>query len=409
MTKLRTVINGMRLIGILLIISTMLGCSSDFFPIKREIDQIEMVQLMTIDKCNETGLVEVAVVNKTGMETGGGEGASQENERINVLSGIGETAYEAVRNLKADSDKVVFFSHLEYFIIGESAAKENFGKYFDIISRDPELRFTSKIYIAKECMAKDLVHVTLAQDKYIVDRLKNMEDDERVLGRNSEVSIIEVIQMLNTPNIATVIPALRRSEIQEEISTEYLPFYDLATAGYAILKDFQLHDYIEESSARGYNFVVNKVKSTPISVKDHTGEYVALDLVGAETKVKGHFKGKKLTGVTFETYVQSNIGEQHSRVNLITKERLAEIKEKQEKIITEEMEKVIKFSQEIGTDCIELGKRLRMRYPFKWDHIENEWEKIFPEIDIKVKVIAKINRTYEINKPSGYELEQYEK
>jgi hypothetical protein len=65
MTKLRTVINGMRLIGILLIISTMLGCSSDFFPIKREIDQIEMVQLMTIDKCNETGLVEVAVVNKT--------------------------------------------------------------------------------------------------------------------------------------------------------------------------------------------------------------------------------------------------------------------------------------------------------------------------------------------------------
>ena len=59
---------------------------------------------------------------------------------------------------------------------------------------------------------------------------------------------------------------------------------------------------------------------------------MALDLVGAETKVKGHYKGKKLTGVTFETYVQSNIGEQHSRVNLITKERLAEIKENKRRL-----------------------------------------------------------------------------
>ncbi|HBN83404.1 MAG TPA: hypothetical protein DDZ89_06120, partial [Clostridiales bacterium] len=372
-------------------------------PQRTEINQIELVQLMTIDKCEKTGQIEVSVISKVGKNSGGT--GDSDKETINAISGVGHTVFEAVRKLKSHSDKMIYFSHVEYFIIGEGAAADSFEKYFDVISRDPELRLTPKVYIAKGCMAKDLVFDTVSPEKYIIDRLKTMGDDEKVLGVTSEVSIIEVMNMLVTPNVATVIPALERKEIHDEKSSTKLPEYDVVTAGYAMIKNFKLCGYIDSSLSRGHNFIVGKLSSTPISVKDFTGQYVALELISAKTKVKGHFKGKRLTGVTIETLVYSNVEEQHSSANIFTEESVVDLGDKQAKIIAEEMEKVIELSQEIEIDCIELGKRIRMRYPFKWDDIEKDWGEIYPQLDIKVDVTTNVIRTYEINQPIGYEMD----
>lgn len=379
------------------------GCDSNMFPERREINDFEMVQLIAIDKCSRTGLVEVTVIDKiTKEKSNGGSGS----EIVNITSGIGRTAFEAVRNLKAHSDKAVFFSHAEYFIFGETAASEDFGKYFDIISRDPELRLTPKVYIAKGCMAKDLVFDTASQDKYIVDRLRNMGYDQRVLGRMSEVSIIDVIRMLNTPDEATVIPALERHEIQDEMTTGNMPRYDIITAGYAVIKNFKLAGYINESLSRGYNFLVNKLQSTPMSMTDFSGEYVGLEVVDSKTRVKANFKGDRLIGVIFVTHVISNVEEQHSRENIISKKGIADLGIKQSEIILNEMEEVIKLSKKLEIDCIDLRKRIRLHHPVKWEKIKNEWDKIYPELDIKVIVTSEVARTYEINQPNGYEMRQ---
>ena len=330
---------------------SMFGCKPNFVPQRTEIDQIELVQLMTIDKCEETGLIEVSVVNKVGKDVGGSGGS--ERETVNVISGKGPTVLEAVRHLKSHSDKIVYFSHVEYFIIGEVAAADDFGKYFDVISRDPELRLTPKVYIAKGCRAKDLIYDTISSERYILDRLRNMGDDEMVLGVTSEISIIEVMNMLATPNVATVIPALELRYLHDEVSNIKLPEYDVFTAGYAMIKEQRLCGFIDPSLSRGHNFLVGKVSSTPISVKDFTGQYVGLEVTGSKTKIIGHVKGKKLTGVTIETIVESNVDEQHSRVNIFTKESVADLGKKQEKVIAEEMEKVIDLSKEMDVDCIE--------------------------------------------------------
>lgn len=403
MYKGRDIFKRLRFVWLYLFTLMLLGCHPNFIPQKAEIDQIELVQLMTVDKCEKTGQIEVSVINKIGKDIGGSGSSAQET--INVVSGIGHTVFEAVRHLKSHSNKIIYFSHVEYFIIGEVAAADDFEKHFDVISRDPELRLTPKVYIAKGCMAKDLVYDTVSPERYIVDRLKSMGDDEMVLGVTSEVSIIDVMNMLATPNVATVIPALERKEIRDEVSSGKLPKYDVVTAGYAMIKNHKLCGFIDRSLSRGHNFLVGKLSSTPISVKDFTGQYVGLEVTSAKTKIKGHFKGKQLVGVTIETAVDSNVDEQHSRVNIFTKESVADLGKKQAKIITDEMEKVIKISQEMEVDCIELGKRIRMRYPFKWDDIQDDWGEIYPQLDIKVNVTTNIIRTYEINQPVGYEMD----
>lgn len=385
----------------LLIASMLTGCKNNFFPAPDEIEHFEIVQVVGIDKSEENPSdIEVTFISKlekssTSEKSGGGTTV------ITVMSSTAPTAFEAERKIKASSEKTMYFGQVNYYLIGGEAAREDFTKYFDFITRDHETRLSPKIYITKDCSAKELISTTSSNDEFIADRLEGIKSDLSEMSNTEEIRMIDVLGMLDHTESASVIPAIKCSEIKDKQSTGQLPEKEICTAGYAVLKDFKLAGYIERAYSRGYNFLVNEMGSCPFTVKDSSGMNVALEVISAKTKVEAHFDGNDLTGVTYRTHVVSNVPEQQSRNQIFTESEMRAMNTQQANLIKAEMERVIDLSKELGIDCTKLGQTISMTHPFKWNHLKDSWTDLYPTLNIDIVVVSEIARSYEIHEPNG--------
>lgn len=390
-----------KIASIIIIIVTNIalsGCESHFLPTRDEIANYNIIQAIGIDISTEDpSQMEVTFISRLEKAEG--------TSIIEIYSSTGPTIFEAQRKLKLHSDKKMFVGHVDYFLIGEDAAKENFTKYFDFVSRDQEIRLSPKVFIIKDCTAKEMINNTCVKDKFIVERLKGIEDDIGTMSNTNEVKILDIAAMLDNEDAATIIPALKCGETRNQKTTGEMPNIEIVISGYAVIKDFKLVGYIDETHSRGYNFLTNKVGSSAISVPDFSGEFVAFEVIKSKTKLEAHFKGNQLEGVTYKTHIISNIDEQHSRANIFTETAIQDLCTKQSEMMKAEMSQVISISQELKTDCTNLGQEIKMQHPLKWEHIKDNWNEIYPNLKIEIDVESEIARTYDIREPNGYKEE----
>lgn len=377
------------------------GCNKSFFPVKTEIEQFEVVQVVGIDKCTEEPEnIMVSLITLEEKEAFGNGGNSQ--KLYTVFSESAPTVFEAVRRIKSHSDRKVLFGYIDYVIIGETAARENFQKYFDIMSRDHEIRLSPKVFIAEGCTAREFMEKTTSENKFIVDRLDNLKTDIDVLSSFDRVTILEVMNMMDNRSGAFVLPILKLADYRnEKLIGGRMPEKDILTKGLAIIKDLKMVGHIDEKQARGYNFLINNIRSSPISIETEPGKFIGLEVLKSETKISAQFDGDELKKVTFDTFFISGLTEQQTSDNVFTEKKLRELSKKQSARIADEMKKVIEISQNLKADCIRLGDRIRMKHPLKWEKLKDRWEEIYPRLKIEVKVRSDIARSYTIVKPNG--------
>jgi spore germination protein KC len=216
-----------------------------------------------------------------------------------------------------------------------------------------------------------------------------------------------MVTMLDTPDCATVIPALKLdTPNHSHLVDGEMPENIFTPSGYAVFKDFKLVGYIEEEYARGYNFILGKAQSTAVSVKSPKSDtLVGVEVFSETLSPKLHWKGDKLTGVTYELCLFANISEQQAREDIYKVETLQDLSTKVSDVIKSDIQRVVEKSKELEFDCLGLGGQVKMRNPVRWHNMEKKWRDIFPALKIDVSVVTYIKRPLDIREPNGYTLE----
>lgn len=387
-----------RIIPIAILLCLSLSGCGDFFPKGKEMEKYDAATVIGIDRCeSDPSRIEVTLLTKVDKSGDGGGSVT-----IKTLSETGPTAFEAQRNLRGKEEKVTFLGYIDYFLIGEDAAKEDFTKYFDYFVRDHETRYTPRIFVVKDGTAKELIETTSSTKIFLTDQLENIVSAADILGNSGDVRILDAVNMLNSKTGATVIPAIRSKELENQKRSGEMAEKDVAAAGFSVIKDFKLAGYFDGSSILGYNFLMNKVKSCPISIKDMNGEYTALEVVYSDTSSENKFEDGELKEVTYKVRVISTLAEQQSREKITTEEGVTDLENKQDEYISSVMSDAISTSKEFGADCFGLADKVRYQHPVKWEKIKDNWSDIYPDLTINIEVTSTIARTYDINQPIGY-------
>jgi len=163
----------------ILLLLNLTGCKHSFLPPRKEIDDLQLVQVIGIDKlsystndCMLTVASKNLEVGGSQEQSGGTDGSSGGSKsKALVLTSTGKTFFDAARNIQTHSNKTIFWGHSQYYLIGEEAAKDNISKYIDFFTRDHELRIDSKVYIVKGSTAKDLIEQFNKSEYYIAEKL----------------------------------------------------------------------------------------------------------------------------------------------------------------------------------------------------------------------------------------------
>ena len=391
---------------IILAVFTLAGCDRNFFPRGSEITEFEIVRIVGIDQSEENpDHVEITIISERAMEAPG-EGFG--GVFHDVASATGKTAFEAVSKLRTRLDKKQTFGYVDYIIFGEDAVSDNLAKYADYPARSPEFRFSPKVFAVRGSSAKEFLNVSSSADMFVLDSLDNLKQN---INNRSDVKLvryIELMNMLDHKDVAVILPAISAQEPEDEkfINGE-MPEKKLVPAGYAVVRDFKLVGWFDADNAQGYNFLTDSVKTCVQSIKDGYGGYVALDVLGAGSSVKAQFTGDELTKVTFHIDVNAGIAEQHTLMNLQTKENVDYLSTGLARAIENEVREVLSKSKEFGIDCFNLAGRLQMRHPYRWRRIEQDWREIYNDLDIDVVVDARVRRVYNLREPSGYDMSTY--
>ena len=168
------------------------------------------------------------------------------------------------RNILSRSDKRIFFGYVDYFLIGEGGGKGRFYKILRPLSAGiTRSAFSPKVFLVKGPV-KEFINKTSTGNKFIADKLEDIQEEMRELSNTNLVKIADLSTQLDSKSAAVILPVLTSGEfVTEKMIGAPLPEKDIQTDGYAVLKNFKLAGYLDAKIARGYNVLVNKVRSCP--------------------------------------------------------------------------------------------------------------------------------------------------
>lgn len=184
------------------IILFLTGCKDGtLLPQGIEITDMGMVRIMAVDKGKAPDTVKVSIIagEKEGGSGGGGgsetQGQSPKSQAV-VLTSEGKSVLEAGREFQTYTDKRMFLGHVDFYLIGEEAARENLPKYIDFLSRDDEVRLNSAIFIV-EGDASTILEISNRSNYFLPDRLKSLSTNISLLSFSDKMELLDLVGELD--------------------------------------------------------------------------------------------------------------------------------------------------------------------------------------------------------------------
>lgn len=310
-----------------------------------------------------------------------GKNPSQK-EAKSIKTTTAETPFEASRQLTTRTSNPFFFKHLKVIVIGEDLFKkpELIKEYFDGLAREYKVNRKVAIIVA-EGSAKDVVTTKVEEIAIIGGYLNSMLKKNTVAQRFTNQTFSQIIKDHYFSNASFAPRAVPKEN-------------DYKLSGAAILKNYKLVGWIGEKENRALAMVKNHLKSEIFNVKynDVTIDYVISQ--HKSNKSISYYKNKIKVNLNIflEGYIeQYKLGE---KIDTFSPQFISDVETNIEKVVKDEISDLVyKLQREYNADILGIGEYLCKFEPKIWDEVEDNWDSIFPTLDIDVKVVARVRRT----------------
>jgi spore germination protein KC len=344
-------------------------------------------------------IVSYQIVNPTEVAPGimGGSGGKQ--PVFTVYESRGKNLMEATRKASKQTSRRLFFGHARMLVFSEKLAKDSIYQAMDMISRDPEVRSTIQVLIARETTPSKILRTFSAIDKVTSDEVAAiLKITEENWGENLQQDVNEVLQSIINEGGEPLINGIEIVGDKElAVTAKNYEVGDPARIrlnGMAMFKNGKLKGWVDGPDARGMLWIKGKIKSSAISIpcKGKKGA-AAIEVVRSKTSLSAITKGE-IPAIKIDVYPEANIAEANCPVNLEKESEIFKMEKTFDKVIKKEIKKAVRASQMNNSDVLGFGELLYRENPKKWTSVyKKNYEHIFPKIEVKVNVESRIRRS----------------
>ena len=375
----------------------LLGWGGHLIPSRVEITDFGIIQVLGIDSGVNNG-VSLSIVDENQKNS------KEDSDQVgneNIVTTSGKSYNDCINGLENYSDKFFIGGHIENIIIGEEICKENLVRAIDFISKASEIRLNSNMFITKGSSASQFMQQGTSKEYSMSSRINNINLTDQILTEEKNTEASDVINILLSDNKCGVIQAIELVENGKASNREFILSTSkdedkkfIQYAGYALIKDAKLIDYLNIDASSGYDFIKNNHPKQNVYI-EKDGEITGINFVGSKTKVLFNFEGQNLKEIIIKTKTKNEIMQSSNGKNIF-KENLEEIENLVAKEVKHRIESAINVSKNYQVDYIGFNKMLEMKHPYKWNKIKDNWENIFNEVPIRIEVESEINRSYNL-------------
>lgn len=367
---------------------------------QNELDELSIVMGIgvSIDKKGDL-IVSYQVVNPTEVAPGITGAGGGKQPVFTVYEAKGRNFMEATRKATKQTSRRLFFAHARMLVFSEKLAKDNIYQALDMISRDPEVRSTIQVLIARDTTPSKILRTFTAIDKVTSDEVATiLQISEKNWGENLQQDINEVLQSIINEGGEPLINGVRLNGDKELAVTAQN--YEVGNpariqlSGMGVFKDGKLKGWIDGPEARGILWIKGKLNSSAITVpcKGNKVGY-SIEVVRSNTELSANTKSNE-PSININVFPEANIAEANCAVDLKAPSEIRKIEKSFNKAIEKEIHKTIEASKNLDSDVLGFGELLYRENPKKWRQVyKKNYEQIFPKLKVNVHVDSRIRRS----------------
>ena len=359
----------------------------------RELDTMAIVMGIGLDKPEGEGKVTITAQIVKPSDIGSSKnsgGTSSTSQAFWNIKNSGDTVFGTFRDMTTMSSRKIFFPHNQVIIFGRSLAEEGLQEYIDFFARDPETR-VNVLVLVSEGTAEEILDVPSELEKVPAQNIHRLIHAQA--SNSSQICFVtfrEFITRLMSKTTAPVAPMIKITEKGDEKTA--------TLSATAVFKHDKLIGKLDKTEGRGLLWVLGKVKSGIIEIKDKDGELVSVEIVRAGGKIEPEInKGKIKIKVSIDEI--GNIGDQSGTRDLSKIEEIESLESKISETIKSEIMSAVKKAKELNADIFGFGDAISQHFPSEWKDLEGKWDEVFPEIEVEVDVQANLRFMGRISSP----------
>ena len=336
----------------------------------KELNELGIVSAMGISKDGDLYNLDIQLVNVLDSEKSG-----LNKSPITVISGQGETIFEAARSMNKKTSKVFFLADVDYVFLDQSVLNDGLDEIMDFLIRDTRLSLNFLVVTSTENKSLDILssisHFDTNSANNLYDAIMNSET--RYGGINS-LHVRELINNYYAKGKYTLFPNVYIKDTSKSSENDSLE--DSKSESYVEVKNmvfFKDKEAIEltDEETKGVNFLRNKIKNATLTI-ECDGGYFTIETLESKMKLKSKLNIDQLN-------VKGNVGAEivyyGCKDNLDNAEVLKSISKKAEKEVESYITKAFNKSKKYNYDFLGLGNYI-YKNNYKYFDFENkDWNK----------------------------------
>ena len=298
-----------------------------------------------------------------------------------VLMSPGVSLISIMRRMNMRASVSLYLGHLRVILLGEDLVKDEniLREIFDALEKDPHI--SRKVNIAVvEGKAEDVVKIEPEIEPNITEYIRRMFQLAHRTNRAPLEDLDSIFYQFHKNGngiITRIIPGES----------------DVKVAGAAVFKHFQFVDFIGEEVNRGLMFLRDKAKSGGYNVK-FEGITTPIEITDTKTKyslVRNNDDFRIIVEVDLEGDIRQHYF--NPEVRVLDPEKIEELQAALASSVKANMQHSLNvFQKELQVDVIGFDDYIHRYHPKLWNEIRDEYEEIFPQMDVVINVDASIRR-----------------
>lgn len=336
----------------------------------KELNELGIVSAMGISKDGDLYNLDIQLLNVLDSEKSG-----LNKSPITVISGQGETIFEAARSMNKKTSKVFFLADVDYVFLDQSVLNDGLDEIMDFLIRDTRLSLNFLVVTSTENKSLDILssisHFDTNSANNLYDAIMNSEI--RYGGINS-LHVRELINNYYAKGKYTIFPNVYIKDTSKSSENDSLE--DSKSESYVEVKNmvfFKDKEAIEltDEETKGVNFLRNKIKNATLTI-ECDGGYFTIETLESKMKLKSKLNIDQIN-------VKGNVGAEivyyGCKDNLDNADVLKSISKKAEKEVESYITKAFNKSKKYNYDFLGLGNYI-YKNNYKYFDFENkDWNK----------------------------------
>lgn len=345
-------------------------------------------------------IIPSSISSGTGLTSGG-----TNQSPVNVFTTRGRTIREAVSKSSSESPRWLFFAHNNILIVSEKVARRGLSQILDLSFRNPDARETVNVLITKgsaRAILEQLISIEKIPGQGIREILNN---ESRNSSRLPSVMMYELAMAMTSDAKSAMIPEVLISGEPEGDTLDALKKTSqtskLRLGKLAVLRGDQLAGWLTKEEGLGVSFITNKVKSSILSFScnapDGKTYNSSFRLLNSTTKLSP-VKERGYFVMNVDIKAGGYLLESDCVLDLSKPATIDRLELQLQNEIVQILEKSWQAGKRLNVDVFGFADAVHRKYPKEWKTIKDDWEVVFPEMEMKPRVTVSIDRVGLSNK-----------